>query len=812
MFNIGEYRKKPDRLADLLPWAALVAPGVVLNKDGSFQRSFCYRGPDLDSATESELMAVSARINNAFKRFGSGWAIFAEAQRVVSEHYPPSSFKDPLAYMMDEERRALFQDRDHFESFYFLTLLYLPPSDRKGRMAAFFLENSNKKAVDYQSQLGHFSTETNRILDLLKGFFPEIYPLDDQQTLSYLHSTISPKRHQVKVPDVPMYLDSVLPDAPLIGGLEPRLGEDFLKAVSVRGYPGQCTPGILDGLNRLAIEYRWATRFIPMGKTEATTELNRYKKRWFSKRKGVFVLLKEGLTGEQSVMSDSDAENKAYDADGALQELADDLVSYGYFTVAVIVSDLDPERLQAKTRAVEQVINGLGFVTINETMNAVEAWLGSIPGHARANVRRPILNTLNLAHLMPVSAVWAGPERNKHLDAPVLMHAITSGNTPFRLNLHVGDVGHTMICGPTGAGKDVLMATLQTQFLRYPNCQIYIFDKGGSSRVITAGLGGDFYDLGGGGSANQLAFQPLAGIDEELERSWASQWLLDILQQENVAINPRIKAEVWGTLTSLATTPQEQRTVSGFVALSQNQAIRQALTPYSVDGPLGYIFDATRDTLKYSRWQSFEMETLMGTSAAVVPALSYLFHRLDQRFCAAVPTMLFLNEAWLFFDSPVFAPRIREWLKILRKLNVSVVFATQGLTDIESCPISAALIESCPTRIFLPNDRAMEEETARVYRRFGLNERQIQMLALAQPKRQYYYQSSMGNRLFELGLGPLGLAYCAATNKEDQNLAKSMLAEHGREGFNSAWLTHKGLPWAIDTLESLPPLLEVHHV
>jgi len=810
LFNIGEYRKKPDRLADLLPWAALVAPGIILNKDGSFQRTFSYRGPDLDSATESELVSVSARVNNALKRLSAGWAVWVEAQRMVAGEYPCSSFTNPLAFLIDEERRASFQNNDHFESAYFLTVLYLPPSEKKNRIAALFLENSRRSSTAYRTQLERFIEETNRILDLVQGFFPEIRPLDDPQTLTFLHSTISPKRHPVRVPEIPMYLDAILPDSPLIGGLEPRLGETSLRAISILGYPGQSVPGLLDKLNRLAIEYRWVTRFICMDKADALAEITRYKKKWFAKRKSVLLLIKEGLTGQESAMSDSDAENKAYDADAAFQELAGDYVSFGYFTATVVLWDKDIERLQVKERAVEQVINGLGFVTINETMNAVDAWLGALPGHARANVRRPMLNTLNLAHLMPLSAVWAGPEKNRHLDAPVLMHTITAGNTPFRLNLHVGDVGHTMICGPTGAGKDVLMATLQAQFLRYEGSQIYIFDKGGSSRVITAGMGGDFYALGG--NTGELAFQPLAGIDEELERSWASQWILDILQQENIAITPRIKAEVWATLTSLATAPSEQQTISGFIALTQNQTVRQALASYSVDGPLGHIFDATRDTLKYSRWQSFEMETLMGTSAAVVPALSYLFHRLEQRFSAAVPTLLFLNEAWLFFDNPVFAPRIREWLKTLRKLNVSVIFATQGLTDIESCPISAALIESCPTRIFLPNDRALEEETARVYRRFGLNERQIQMLAVAQPKRQYYYQSTLGNRLFELTLGPLGLAYCASTNKEDQNLAKNILAEHGREGFNAAWLTHKGLPWAIDTLESLSPSLEVRHV
>ena len=804
MFNIGEYRKKPDRLADLLPWAALVAPGTVLNKDGSFQRSFSYRGPDLDSATESELVSISARINNTFKRFGAGWALFSESQRTVSDQYPPSTFREPLARLIDEERRALFQDRDHFESSFFLTLLHLPATEKRRKIASFLIENSSKSQTDYLSQLNLFVTETDRMQDLLQGFFPEIYPLDDQETLTYLHSTISHKRHIVTVPEIPMYLDSILPDTPLTGGLEPKLGDVLLRAISIRGYPGQCTPGLLDGLNHLAIEYRWTSRFIPMGKTEATNELNKYKKRWFNKRKGLFVLLREGVTNQESVMSDTDAESKAYDADAALQELADDLVNYGYFTVTVIVSDRDPDLLERKSRAVEQVINGLGLVTINETINAVEAWLGSLPGNARPNVRRPILNTLNLSHLMPISAVWAGPEKNKHFDAPVLMHTVTSGNTPFRLSLHVGDVGHAMIVGPTGTGKDVLMGVLEAQFLRYPESQIYIFDKGGSSRVITAGLGGDFYDLGSDlDSGTGLAFQPLTDIDQELERSWANDWILNLLRQENVSLTPGIKAETWSSLSILATAPQEQRTISGLIALCQNQSIRQALTPYSIDGPLGYLFDAKNDSLKYGRWQSFDMEALMRTPSAVVPSLSYLFHRLGQRFQAAIPTMLFLNEAWVFFDDPVFSPQIREWLKTVRKLDVSVLFATQGLADIENCPISSTLIESCPTRIFLPNDRALEEEPARVYRRFGLNERQIQILAMAQPKRQYYYQSSLGNRLFELGLGPIGLAFCASTNKEDQNLAKKVLAEHGKNDFAAAWLSQKGLSWAADTLRSL---------
>src|SRR3977135_3415156 len=125
MMNLAEYRKKPNSLADFLPWAALVAEGVILNKDGSFQRTARFRGPDLDSATPAELVGTTARLNNALRRLGSGWAIFVEASRNAANRYPDSRFPDPVSALVDAERRAQFEEQEaHFESAYFLTLCW----------------------------------------------------------------------------------------------------------------------------------------------------------------------------------------------------------------------------------------------------------------------------------------------------------------------------------------------------------------------------------------------------------------------------------------------------------------------------------------------------------------------------------------------------------------------------------------------------------------------------------------------------------------------------------------------------------------
>ena len=802
MLNLSEYRNNADRLADHLPWAALIAPGVVLNKDGSFQRTLRFCGPDLESATEAELVATAARANNVLRRLGSDWALFFEAERLEALGYPVSNFADAASWLVDQERKAGFEGRaKHFESRYHLTLVYLPPADTQARAESALMETSREESGrNWRLELAVFAAETDRVLDLLAGFMPEVRGLDDAETLTFLHGTISNKHHPVAVPEIPIYLDGLLVDTPLMGGIEPMLGDQHLRTLTILGFPGLTRPGILDALNHQDFGYRWVTRFIAMDKTVATNELTKLRRQWFAKRKSISALLKEVLYNEPVQLVDSDADNKVVDADLALQALGGDHVGFGYLTATITVSDENRQAADDKVRAVEKIINGLGFTCIRESMNAVEAWLGSLPGHVYANVRQPLVHTLNLAHLMPLSSVWAGPDRNDHLDGPPLLYAETSGSTPFRLSNHVGDVGHMLIVGPTGAGKSVLLALLALQFRRYANSQITIFDKGNSARAAVLATGGEHHALGGGGS---LAFQPLRRIDEPAERAWAVEWIAGLLVHEKVNVTPEVKESLWSALTSLASAPPEERTLTGFSVLVQSNALKAALAPYTLDGPFGRLLDAAENHLALADIQCFETEELMHSPSVVLPVLTYLFHRLEERFDGR-PTLLILDEAWVFLDNPIFAARIREWLKVLRKKNVSVVFATQSLADIANSTIAPAIVESCPQRIFLPNDRAIEPQARTIYEHFGLNDRQIELIAHATPKRHYYLQSRRGNRLFELGLGPIAKAFCGASSPSDQTLMDSLITEHGQDGFTPAFLTAKGLDWAANLLADFP--------
>lgn len=351
MLNLSEYRNRADRLADLLPWSALIAPGIVLNKDGGFQRSFRFRGPDLESATQAELVGLCARANNALKRLGSGWALFFEAERLEARDYLRSDFPDAASWIVDEERRTAFEEGRqgrHFESRYHLTLLFMPPPDGQAQAESALVETGRKGEGgggdrNWRREQARFRDETERVLDLLSGFLPEIRALDDAETLTFLHGCISTKRHPVAVPETPMYLDGVLVDTPLTGGLEPMLGDWHLRTLTILGFPNATRPGLLDALNHQDFAYRWTTRFIPLDKTMATKVLTRLRRQWFAKRKSVAAILREVLTNEPTPLVDSDADNKALDADAALQALGGDHVGFGYLTTSITVWDEDRE-------------------------------------------------------------------------------------------------------------------------------------------------------------------------------------------------------------------------------------------------------------------------------------------------------------------------------------------------------------------------------------------------------------------------------------------------------------------------------------
>ncbi|MGB9026569.1 MAG: transporter [Rhodomicrobium sp.] len=816
MLALKQFRDRAKGVADLLNYASLIGDGLVLGKDGSLLAGFFYRGPDSASATPSELNYVTARINAALTRLGSGFALWVDSIRLPAAAYPgaaASHFPDPVTLAIDSERRRQFlEEGAHFETEYAFLIAYTPPLRRNQKLADLIYDDDAKPEAESPGdrQIKVFE----RILTDLEDALSDIlrlrrmrsYSVADatgrthlkDELVTYLHFALTGHLAPLNVPPCPMYLDAWLSGQELWAGDTPRIGRNFIASVAIEGFPAESYPSILAHLESLAIPFRFSSRFIPMDAHESLAILRSYRRKWKQWTRGFF----SQVFKTQGGVVNEDAANMAREAENAITDANSGLVAFGFYTPILILMGEAREKLLDEARIIARELLRLGFAARVETVNTLEAFLGSLPGHAIPNIRRPLIHSLNFADLMPASSTWPGlancPSPFFPKNSPPLLYGATTGSTPFRLNLHVGDVGHTLIFGPTGSGKSTLLATLAAQFRRYRGARITVFDKGRSLFALAHAAGGAHYDLAGDSGSPGLC--PLEQLETPLDMAFAEGWLAACFElQQGSAPTPRQKEEIHRAVSLMRGTGKgEGRSLTDFIATVQDKDIRAALSTYTIEGALGHLLDARSGGIGKNPFTVFEIEELMGLGEKnLIPVLLYLFRHFE-RSLSGEPSLLLLDEAWVMLGHPVFREKIREWLKVLRKANCAVVLATQSLSDAVRSGILDVLLESCPTKILLPNEEADKGGSGGVigpldlYRLIGLNDTEIELLKTAVKKRHYYYTSPEGRRLFELGLGPTALAFTAVSSREDIAHIRALMKAHG-QGWTAAWLKARGL-------------------
>ncbi len=805
--ELKRHRSKDAGFADLLNYAALVDDGIVVGKNGSFMAAWLYKGDDNASSTDAQREMVSFRINQALSGLGNGWMIHIDAVRRDAPGYSApaaSNFPDPVSAAVDEERRRLFESLGTmYEGFFVLTATYFPPllverkfielmfddeaapADHKSRTTG-LIDAFKRDCVNIES---HLSAAVK--LTRLRGH--KVVREDGSSAthddfLRWLQFCVTGQNHPVLLPNNPMYLDALIGGQELWTGVVPKIGRKFLQVVAIEGFPLESTPGILTALGELPCEYRWSSRFIFMDPHEAVAHLDKFRKKWKQKIRGFF----DQVFNTNTASVDEDAVSMVADAQSAIAESNSGLVAQGYYTSVVVLMEEDRDKLAAAARMLEKAINRIGFAARVETINTLDAFLGSLPGHGVENVRRPLLNTMNLADLLPTSTIWTGqnyaPCPLYPAQSPPLMNCVTQGATPFRFNLHVRDLGHTLMLGPTRMGKSTKLALIAMQARRYEGMSLYVFDKGMSMYPTTKGLGGNHFTVAADDC--KLAFCPLQFLATKGDRAWAMEWIDTILALNGVVSTPDQRNEVGQTIMNMH--ESGARTISEFTLTIQDKAIRAALKQYTVDGMMGHLLDAEEDGLDLATFTTFEIEELMNLGQKfALPVLLYLFRRIERSLCGQ-PAMILIDEAWLMLGHPAFRDKIREWLKAFAKKNCLLLLSTQSLSDASKSGILDVIIESTATKIYLPNRDARSEDASALYHQMGLNAKQIDIIATAIPKRQYYVVSEGGCRLYDAALGPLALAFAGSTDKESIAAIKQLEEERG-DGWVQAWLASKGL-------------------
>jgi type IV secretion system protein TrbE len=816
--HLREHQTAPAGLADLLTWAFMVDDGIVLQKDGSLVAGWRYHGPDLAAATPEELNALSCHVNDALLPFTDTWMFHVDAIRRPAAAYAPSWFPDPITQLIDDERRAAYaaQASGQFETEYFWVATYRPPPDALSRAAAFFVQGARNACVDWQRVLDAFTAQRQMLEKRLAGRL-HLARLDAEGLLTHLHECLTGLAHSVRTPPRGSYINVVLADQELVGGFEPRIGRMAIRAVAIQGYPHASHAGHGDFLNALPYAFRWSHRVLPLGTAEAAKQIRRHQLQWFKKRKGAAAWVQEIVgrrdaapRADDELWLDQDARNLAEDAADAAAENAGGSVRFCYCTQVAIIMNADPARADGVAWEMLKALNDAGFPARMETVNALEAYLGSLPGHGYPNLRRPLLSTRNIADLLPVTRVWPGLATNPSpffpRQSPPLLWAATDGSTPFRVNLHDSDVGHTLVLGKTGSGKSVLLAMLAAQFRRYPGAHVFAFDVGYSLWALAQAAGARHYDLAAG-RVDILCFQPLARIDDPAERAWAADWLETVVGLQGVTVTPPLRARIDRALELVARNEPPHRTLIELTVQLQDETLAVALRPYTVAGNYGQLLDASVDDLADGAFQVFEMKHLLTLDDRIaLPVLLYLFRRIEQRLDGS-PTLLLIDEAWMALMHSLFGARVNQWLLQLRKQNAAVVLATQSPAQLVQLAHRHTIVDSCVTKIYLPNPDATTPAQTQLYRDLGLNEREIAIIARATPKRHYYLKSPRGSRLFELGLGPVALSFIAAdpgaSVEETRRHLESLIATHGGD-WPAVRLEERGLGTWAERLRAHP--------
>jgi len=790
-YSLRRSTRTPQKgMADLLVYAALVRPGVVLNKDGALMTGWVLRGEDAATKSDAELAQRVAYINAAIAGRDVGWMLHYDKLRLPATAVDAHSyFRSATQQVMHESRvAAAAADGARFATRDVLIATSLPPSDVESRATNVLVTGRRIRDLDLAPIFAAFDAGLAQIEDALSPIMPEMRRLGEcvtadergrdlvfDELLEHLNFCLSGEEAPIAVPALPVQLDELLA-RDLIGGLKPRLEDKHVRTITIAGFPHESWPTILDRVGALGIPHRFSTRIIVEDERKAREMLRRTFADWFGKRTSFAAKILKDAPARIS----RDAERMLDDAEEAQAAHDRGLVKYVWYSASIVLMEADAERVDAWAREIQKTLRQCGFPSRVETLLAVDAFLGTLPGDGYHNIRKYTLHSLNVGDLLPTTAVWGGRRELSCAMCPPAIGPVawvkTLGSDYFALDPHADDVMHMFVGGPTGNGKTAFVNFLMANFAKTPSDQVFGIDYQYGQHRTCAMLGGDHYDIAGDNGG--LVLCPLKDVDEPDERRWAVDWIETLVELNGVRLTPAHHERIARAMDLIALSPN--RSLTTFVQKLQDPTheLRPALKQYCLGGTLGALLDGDVDALDDGRFQVFEMSHLMPLKEkAVVPVLLLLFHRIEQRLRTNARTLIAIEEAWLYLSHSTFAPRLREWLKTLRKLHAGVVFVTQNLSDVFNSPLCDPILESCKTKVLLPNVEA-ERATRDFYRKVGMTDHQIARLAQATPKRHYWFNASDGCGMIDLALTPEELAVVGAGSADDIALTRLLQARY----------------------------------
>jgi type IV secretion system protein VirB4 len=702
---------------DRLPYQTLVDENVVLLRDGSVMLSLTVPGLAFETADADELNAHAASREVLLRST-------LDARFVLNHHVIrrrvdvdlDGAFADPLSAHIDARWREQLGSGALYVNDQFVTLVRRPARGKAGwaEKLSRMMKRGAKGPVEADpGDVRALRAAANAMLASLAPYGARL--LGDyegaggtcSEVLELISALYNGEMRPVRRPTEGTDIGQMLPYKRVSFGLDAielrgAAETGFAALVSLKDYPDSTAPGLTDGLLRLPCEMVLSESYAPSDRQVA--------------RERIDLAIRRLRSADEEAMAERREMTAARDALGVGS------VAFGDHHMSVLVRRESLAALDEQVAACAAALADAGAVAVREDVNLEAGFWGQMPGNEGYLVRRALISSANMACFGSLHGFAMGQAEGNHWGDAVTLFTTTSA-TPFFFNFHSGDLGNFSVIGPSGSGKTVVMNFLAAQAQKFEPRMIF-FDKDRGAEVFLRGIGGNYSRIAAG---HPTGFNPLAMPDTAANRAFLRDWLGVLLKVSG----PEEEAIVAGAVDAAYANDPSLRRLMHFRELLAGSRRPEAgdlasrLDAWIAGGEHGWLFDNAEDKLDLSaRTLGFDMTALLETPRLRTPVMMYLFHRIDERL-DGTPSMILIDEGWKALDDEVFAARIRDWLKTLRKRNALVGFATQSARDALDSKISTALVEQTATMIFMPNSRARPEDYCEG---FGLSQHELDVI------------------------------------------------------------------------------------
>lgn len=794
MFIRKEAREEVADFAGLLDYFGLVEDGIAFLTTGAFLAAWEVEGMDADSLSPLQQFWHANRVANGFnEQLGADFGLSCDLIRQPTSTYAPvcRHWPDPISALIEAERREQFtKPGNYWTNRTFVCLWYRPVPSKRKKMQNWFFGEAGETQEWGERSLRRFQKTVSGFEQMLRSEWRRSRRLqcstqEGQQydeLFRFIRFAIQGEDFPFLLPEEPVFLNQLLSDD-FVGGAQPKIGNQFIATLAIDGFPQHSFSGILSGLDALPFPYRFSQQAEILDTQQAVDLHQANAKAWSFKSRSMSQRAQKDYTITDSIAAELGAEAAQAQKEAEYRRTVD-----LYYTGKVVLLEEDPHILQQRVKLVQEALRP--FRSRLEDQNAVAAWISSLPGQLYKDRRQNVLSTQNLAHFLPLSSPYQGlrsnPSRYLPPQTPPVFYAATKGATHYRFHPHVEDVGHGFMTGPTGNGKTSFLALLIAQWFRFPDAQVFAFDKRKSLYTLAHAMGADYYDLS---PDVDPQFCPCASLETPSERAWAVKYLAFLCEMNSLVIDAKKRKSIERAVERLQHT--SSRSLTDVQSQIDDAHVAEALDFYTIGSANGGMLDGVQDQLRLSRFCVFEMDELYRLDQRIVNGvLFYLFHRITKRAHSSRPTLVTGDEFREALSHPVAAKGFEDFLCEGRKINMAVWVAMQEIRKVLTSPLKSVILGQCKTKVLLPNPDALGEE-ADAYEALGTTLADREQIAGGTPKRDYYHLSPDGRRMISLDLGKVFLALLDS-NDTDRPQVDALRAQYGPR-WVVEWLRRKGL-------------------